>query len=167
MTASRNFYSQPSYMNGGSYTIYSGSRRQQRGGGLLGSFKNLIAPIGRRAMATMKKVVLPTVISGVKRVAQNKTVQNVAKAAAKRGTEALGNVVLDALKGENVKTAIKERAKEATLGLLADESKPPKKAATKNLRQNKRQPPPQVNKTIRAKKYRRLSRARLNRKNLF
>lgn len=168
MVAARNFYSHPSYMNGGSYTIYSGSRRQQKGGGMLGSFKKLVVPFGRRAMTTMKKVVVPLgrqVLKGAKNLAKNKTAQKIAMEVAKQGTKMLGEVVSDAMNGENVGTSLKNRGKAAALEFIADESKEPKKVS-KNLRQTKRPAPKSINAT-RAKKYRRLSRAKLNRKNLF
>ena len=58
-------------MSGGSFTIYSGARRQQ-GGAFLGSLRRFMAPIGRTAW------------SGMKSLARNKTVRSVAKKRLKR-----------------------------------------------------------------------------------
>ena len=101
-----NFYASPSSMTGGfNFPVYSGKRRQ-RGGKLFGSFRNFMAPIGKQ------------LLQGVKTVARNQTVQNVAKNLAKRGTEVLASVAVDALHGRNVGEAFKERTREAALSAL-------------------------------------------------
>lgn len=101
-----NFYALPSSMTGGfNFPVYSGKRRQ-KGGKLFGSFRNFMAPIGKH------------VLQGVKSVARNKIVQNVAKGLAKRGTEVLASVAVDALQGKNVGEAFKERTREAALSAL-------------------------------------------------
>ena len=71
-----NFYSGPSHMNGGSFTIYAGSRRQ-RGGGFLGSLRSVVTPVGRN------------IWKGMKSVARSKTFQNIAKTAARKGADVL------------------------------------------------------------------------------
>ena len=168
MLTNANFYSQPSYMNGGTYPIYSGSRRQQKGGGLLGSISKYIAPLGRKAIHTMKRIAIPMgrkALAGVKRLSKNKTVQKLAREAARRGTEVLANVAADAIQGENVGSSLKRRAQAMAYNTLVGESLVPEKKV-KKFKQTKR-PTRQFITTAKAGKYRRLSRARLNRKNLF
>ena len=159
------FYANPSYMSGGSFTIYSGSRRQ-RGGGFLGSMRNIMAPVGRN------------VLRGLKTAASNKTVQKIAKAAARKGTEVLAGVAVDALQGRDIRESINSRAKQAALEALTGNSEPaPKRRKVsiksqpkssyvnteKKLKQKSRLA--KVVKSSRRKK--RLSRAELNRKDLF
>ena len=166
---SNNFYTDPSYQRGG-YTVYGGYRRQ-RGAGVFGSFRNFMAPIGRQAL------------SGIKNIARNKTVQNLAKQAAAKGAEVLTGVAVDALQGRNIGESFKQRGKEAVINVLTGD--PPASAPSrkrkrgKKLKQKKRLPPakqqkkrlPPAKQTVRgppSKKRRKAkSRAALNRKNLF
>lgn len=106
-----NFYTSPSYMSGGAYTIYSGGRRH-RGGSFLGSLSRFMAPIGRQA------------VSGLKTLARNKTVRDIAKQAITRGAEAAANVTADALQGRDIADAIKQRSKEAAFNVYADATQP-------------------------------------------
>lgn len=167
-TMTSSFYANPSYMNGGSFTIYSGSRRQ-RGGGFLGSLRSVMKPVGQN------------IIKGVKAIARNKAVQDIAKAAAQTGTQLLANVAVDALHGQDIRDSFSNRGKQAALNILTgDNDSPPSKkrkmivnnnssyvntqeAPSRKLKQKK-------GKTIVRKNYRRqkrLSRAELNRKDLF
>jgi hypothetical protein len=113
----------------------------------------MLAPIGRQAL------------QGMKSIANNKTVRHLAKEAAKRGTEVLAGVAVDALQGRNVGEALTERSREMALRALTGEgNKPVKKRkqfkqSRKRPKKNHSQPPPN--------KRRRLSRAALNRKSLF
>lgn len=113
------FYTSPSYMSGGSYTIYSGARRH-RGGSFLGSLSRFIAPISRQA------------VSGLKTLSRNKTVRNIAKQAITRGAEAAANVTADALKGRNVADAIKQYSTEAAFNAYSDATQP----VSRKLKQN-------------------------------
>ena len=106
-----NFYTSPSYMSGGAYTIYSGARRH-RGGSFLGSLSRFMAPISRQA------------VSGLKTLAQNKTVRDIAKQAITRGAEAAANVTADALQGRDIADAIKQHSKEAAFNVYADATQP-------------------------------------------
>lgn len=109
-------------MSGGSFTIYSGARRH-RGGSFLGSLSRFVAPIGRQAF------------SGIKRLAQNKTVRNIAKQAIARGAEAAANVTADALHGRNVADAVQQRSKEAAITLMDDTMQsPPRKLKQKKAK---------------------------------
>ena len=98
-------------MSGGAYTIYSGARRH-RGGSFLGSLSRFMAPIGRQA------------VSGLKTLAQNKTVRDIAKKAITRGAEAAANVTADALQGRNITDSIKQHSKEAAFNVYADATQP-------------------------------------------
>ena len=121
---SSNFYAAPSYMSGGSFTIYSGSRRQ-RGGGFLGSMKRYMAPIGR------------TAFKGMKSLARNKVVRNLAKQAAQKGTEVLAGAAVDALQGRNLGEALRERGREVALKSLT--GGPPQRSSSKRkLKQRKK-----------------------------
>ena len=44
MDTTARFYSQPSYIGGGGFPVFAGSRRQ-RGGGILGSLAKLVLPV--------------------------------------------------------------------------------------------------------------------------
>lgn len=153
------FYAAPSSMSGG-YTVYGGYRRQ-RGAGIFSSFRKYMAPIGRQA------------ISGLKTIARNKAVQEIAKKAATKGAEVLTGVAVDALQGRNVGEAFKERARNATLEALGATSpeqyaKPtPRKQTRRKFKQKKRLPPAKAIAQPPTKKRRKQSRAALNRKNLF
>ena len=105
---SANFYSIPSNQVGG-YIVY-GSQRRQRGAGVFGSFRKFMAPIGRQALA------------GVKSIAKNKTVQDIAKKAAAKSAEVLTGVAVDALQGHNVHESLKERSRIAALEALTGKS---------------------------------------------
>ena len=151
-----NFYSAPSNMAGG-YTVYGGYRRQ-RGGGIFASIRNAMAPIGRVALTAMKSL------------AKNKTAQKIAKQAAKKGAEVLTGVAVDTIQGRDVGESFKERSREAALQTLAgapsDASTKPKRK--RKLKQKKRSAPAKNITQPAAKKRRQsLSRAALNRKNLF
>ena len=153
------FYVAPSYMTGG-YTVYGGYRRQ-RGAGIFGSFRKMMAPVGKQAW------------SGIKKVAKNKTVQKIAKQAAKKSAEVLTAVAVDALQGRDIGESLKERARNATLESLGAMPPPPRKRAVRNLKQKKRLPPaktfvqPPAKKRRNRRPLRTHSRAALNRKNLF
>lgn len=151
-------------MTGGAFTIYSGSRRQ-RGGGFLGSFRKIMAPVGRN------------MVKGIKTIAKNKTVQEIAKAAAQKGAEVLTNVAVDALQGQHIGHSLGQRTKQAALDALTGQSSSSAPVAkkrkvtvkssyintSKKLKQKKRLG--RKRKVTRGKK--RLSRAELNRKELF
>lgn len=172
-----NFYSAPSTMAGG-YTVYGGYRRQ-RGAGVFGSFRKYMAPIGRQALSGMKTVGKHAA-RGVKKLAKNKLVQNIAKKAAETGAEVLTGVAVDALQGRNVGESLKSRGREVLMNKLTGDAhdpapSPPRRKSrksTKKLKQKKRSasansfkqgPPPPPTK----KRRRVLSRAALNRKQLF
>lgn len=148
---STDFYTEPSYMTGG-YTVYGGYRRQ-RGGGIFGSFRTMMAPLGRQ------------MLSGMKTVAKNKTFRNIAKKVAEKGAEVAAGVAIDALQGRNVGESIKERSREAALQAITGPSEPSPRGRKRKLKQKKRsssskpKPPP--------KKRRRQSRSALNRRQLF
>lgn len=150
------FYSAPSYMTGG--LIYSGSRRRLRGGGFLGSMRSVLAPVGRQAL------------QGLKSLARNQTVRNFAKEAAKRGTEVLAGVAVDALQGRNVGESLKQRSREMALQTLTGENKPPKRKkmikTKKQFKQSRKRKNPKSQPQP-PQKRRRLSRAANNRKSLF
>lgn len=173
---SANFYATPSTMVGGGFTVYGGYRRQ-RGAGVFGSFRKYLAPVGRQAL------------SGIKQIARNKTVQKIAKQAAAKGAEVLSGVAIDALQGRNIGESFKERGREVALRTLTGEtaaaaapatnrnrkrqanrskSRKGKRAATR-LKQRKRSASfNALKKATPAKKRRRtLSRAALNRRDLF
>ena len=147
---------------GGAFTIYSGSRRQ-RGGGFLGSLRRSLAPIGRQAFRGIKTI--------AKKVAANKTVRQVAKKAAQQGAEILGNVAVDALTGRDVGQSIKQHTQQAALRAIVGDNvppPPPRQSSSNKLKQRKRLAP--VSNTFTARKRRRinnLSRASLNRQDLF
>lgn len=152
MIMSNSFYSAPSAMSGG-FTVYGGYRRQ-RGGGIFGSFRKMMAPVGKQAWSAMKKV------------ASNKTVQSIARKAAEKGAEVVAGVAVDALQGRNIGESIKERARDAALQSLGV---PPSNAVPqKRFKQKKRLAPAKNIFEPPAKKQRRtISQAALNRKNLF
>ena len=174
---STQFYSTPSNQSGG-YVVYEGARRQ-RGAGVFGSFRKFMAPIGRQAL------------QGVKAIAKNKTVQNIAKQAAAKGAEVLTNVAVDALQGRNIGESLKEHSKDVALRTLTGTSSVPtnnnnkrkrkrkasksKKRAVKQVKRRKslkqrgkkRSHPPFRRGKIPASKRRKLSRAELNRRDLF
>lgn len=176
------FYAQPSYMAGGLFTVYSGSRRQ-RGGSFLGSVKKYIVPAGRTALRGVKAAGR-LAVKGVKAAAKNEAVREVAKKALEHGLMIGTNVAVDALQGRNVGEAIKERAREHALQTLtgapavnttdvtptARAVSQPKRRKRKRSRKLK-QSTPAIGKpnTQPAAKRRRteLSRARLNRRQLF
>ena len=101
-----NFYANPSSAAGGGYLVY----RVQRGGGRFGAFRNFMAPIGKSALA------------GIKSIAKNQTVRNIAKKAAATGAEILTGVAVDALQGRDIHQAFKDRSKEAALNVLTGQS---------------------------------------------
>ena len=175
-----NFYSVPTNQVGG-YIVYGGYRRQ-RGGGAFGSFRKFMAPIGRQAL------------QGMKSLARNKTVRNIAKQAATKGAEILTTAAVDALQGRNLGEALRERGREVALRTITGEpaataattqvasptatrkrkhasrSKSRKRKVLKvnNFKQRKRLASGQVlQKAPVAKKRRKLSRAVLRRKELF
>ena len=169
-----NFYSAPSHMAGG-YIVYGGYRRQ-RGAGVFGSFRKFMAPIGRQAL------------SGIKAIARNKAVQDIAKKAAEKGAEVITGVAFDALQGQDIGQSFKERTREVALRSLPGQpastaangassgtrkrkarSKSVQKRAPKKLKQNKKRMPAAKNLSNQPsrKKQRVASRATLNRKRLF
>ena len=162
MTSS--FYTGPSYMNGGAFTIYSGSRRQ-RGGGFMGSIRSMMAPVGRN------------VLKGMKSIAKNKAIQKVAKVAAQKGAEILTGVAVDALQGQNIGDSFGARTRQVALNTLtgnasANEPRPKKrkvtvKAAYINSNKKLKQKKVSVRKKKLTRGKKRLSRAELNRKELF
>lgn len=168
------FYAQPSYMSGGLFTVYSGSRRQ-RGGSFLGSIKKFMVP-ARQAAVRGFKTAGRMAVKGIKAAAKNETVRNVAKKALEHGLMIGTNVAVDALQGRNVGEAIKERAKEHALQTLTGAqpenvvSVTPKRRKRKRSRKLKQSTPATAKPNIGppAKRRRKeLSRARLNRKQLF
>lgn len=147
----------------GGYTVYGGYRRQ-RGGGIFGSFRKMMAPVGRQAL------------SGIKAIARNKTVRNIAKQAAAKGAEVLAGVAVDALQGRNIGESFKERGREVAMQTLTGEVPPvagrkrkhKSRAQSKKLKQRKKLPPAkQLYKRPVKKRRRKLSRAALNRELLF
>ena len=126
------FYSTPSNQVGG-LRVYGGYRRQ-RGAGVFGSMRSFMAPIGRQALR------------GVKAIAKNKTVRNIAKKAAQKSAEVLTGVAVDALQGRDIGESFKERSRTATLEALTGQSPsggPPtrrkrKQKRRKSLKQSKR-----------------------------
>ena len=158
------FYSAPSNMAGG-YIVYKGSRRQ-RGAGIFGSFRKFLVPAGRQAL------------SGIKKLASNKTVQNIAKKAAETGAEVLTGVAVDALQGRNIGESFKERGQQAAMNALAGTSSSPlprrrrrHKQVKKKLKQTRKRLPSSKQLAGQGgpptKKRRTISRAALNRKQLF
>ena len=150
-------------MSGGAFTIYSGTRRQ-KGGGILGSIRKVMSPVGRN------------MLKGIKTIAKNKTVRDIAKVAAQKGAEVLTNVAVDALQGQHIGQSLGQRTKQAALEALtgnASSNEPAQKRrkvtvkssyinTSKKLKQKKGL---KRKKITRGKK--RLSRAELNRKQLF
>lgn len=122
-------------MTGGSFTIYSGARRQ-RGGGIFGSMRSYLAPVARKAF------------SGVKSFARNKTVQKIAKQAAQKGAEVLTSATVDALQGRDFGESIKSRIKQTALNTLTGQSyaapETPQRVETK-LKQSRKRPLPITN----------------------
>lgn len=160
---SSTFYAAPTYMSGGAFTIYSGARRQ-KGGGFLGSLRKVISPVGRN------------MVKGLKTIARNKTVRDIAKVAARKGAEVLTNVAVDALQGQHIGQSLGRRTKQAALetltGNASNEPAPKRRKVTvkssyintsQKLKQKKRIG--RKKQLTRGKK--RLSRAELNRKQLF
>ena len=109
-----NFYTAPSNMAGG-YVVYGGYRRQ-RGAGIMGSVRKYMAPL-RNNMAIVGR----QAVRGLKSVAQNKTVRNLAKNAALKGAEVLTSVAVDALQGRDIGESFRERGREAALRTLTGE----------------------------------------------
>jgi len=158
-----NFYSVPTYMSGGAFSVYAGSRRQL-GGGFFSSLRSSLKPVGR------------TMLTGMKNIAKNKTFQEIAKTAAQKGAEVLTGVAVDALQGQHIGKSLEERSKRAALEALIgnDDSPPPSKR-----RKTKIQPRKTTRKVVKGLKQKtfpkriskqtrnKLSRAALNRKLLF
>lgn len=176
----RSFYSAPSGMAGG-YIIYGGYRRQ-RGAGMFGSFRNYIAPAGKHIVSGLGKATLDaigkTAMDGVKQASKSDIVRDIAKKAGETGAQVLSGVALDALQGKNVGESVQRRSKEMLMNKLnslgAPLRRPPAKKAKKKLKQRKRRAlsssPPQKQGPPPAKKRRQqrsISRAALNRKELF
>ena len=92
-------------MSGG-YTVYGGYRRQ-RGGKLFGSFRNVMAPVGKQIALGAKQAArgaaqaAKAVVRGAKGVARNKTVQKIAKNVAEKGAEVAASVAIGALQGRD------------------------------------------------------------------
>lgn len=160
-------------MSGG-YAVYGGYRRQ-RGGKLFGSFRKMMAPIGRQAL------------SGLKSVARNKTVRSIAKQAAQKGAEVLSGVAMDAMQGRNIGEAFRERGREVAMRTITGEPSTPAAATShkrkrkimnrpKKLKQRKKlapakklskRPAKKLSRQPAKKRRRKLSRAALNRELLF
>ena len=112
---------------------------------------------------------------GLKTIAKNKTVQKIAKQAAQKSAQVLTGVAVDALQGRDVGESFKERAQNAALESLGASSPEAyaqptrRKQPVRKFKQRKRLPPAKAIAQPPAKKRRRhrLSRAALNRKNLF
>ena len=188
-----NFYSAPSHMSGG-YVVYGGYRRQ-RGAGMFGSFRKMMAPVGRGLKATGRVALrgLRTTgrhaLKGLKSVSKNAVVRDIAKQAAQKAAEAgaqvLSNVAVDALSGRNIGESIKEHGRQTLLNQLTDNTSPtqaPRKKSKrskrlqrkvlrkKKLKQKKRVATSlkSIKHSVPARKRRRtLSLARLNREELF
>jgi len=158
-----NFYSMPTYMSGGAFNIYAGARRQF-GGGFFSSLRTSLAPVGKN------------MLKGMKSLAKNKTFQDIAKTAAQKGAEVLTGVAVDALQGQHIGRSLEERSKRAALEALIgnNDSPPPTKRkkiqirpqnSTRKRVQGLKQKTPLKGKSKKARK--RLSRATLNRQQLF
>jgi len=154
---SANFYSAPTYMSGGAFTIYSGSRRQM-GGGFLGSLRSAMAPMGRN------------ILKGFKSLARNKTVQDIAKTAAQKGAEVLTGVAVDALQGQNIGQSLEARSKRAALEALIGNKEPVAKRRKVTIKSEKSKKVFKQKNGIKRKNKSskgKLSRAELNRRELF
>ena len=145
---SANFYSIPSNQVGG-YIVY-GSQRRQRGAGVFGSFRKFMAPVGKQALA------------GVKSIAKNKTVQEIAKKAAAKSAEVLTGVAVDALQGRNVHESFKERSRTAALEALTGKSLEPTVVTKKRKRAGTSAKP-----TPTAKKRKQVKRLKQRKKSAF
>lgn len=153
----------------GGFTVYGGYRRQ-RGGGFFGSFRTMAKPWGR-ALA-----------KGVVNFANTVGVKQIAKKVAEKGAEVAAGVAMDALQGRNLGESIKERTREAAFQAIAGPTSQPQrkrklvqptpqsqkkrklKQKSKVLQSSKR---PASAKTQPPFKKRRISRAALNRRDLF
>ena len=116
-----NFYSAPSSMSGG-YIVYGGYRRQ-RGAGFRASFRNFMAPIKTQA-ASFAKQAGKQAVRGIKALARNETVRNIAKTAATKGAEVLTGVAVDALHGRDAGESFRERSRQAALDVLTGKEEP-------------------------------------------
>ncbi|MEL7307315.1 MAG: hypothetical protein AAGK05_05200 [Pseudomonadota bacterium] len=156
------FYARPTFMSGGNYRVYAGGPFQ-RGGGILSSIRSYLAPMGSKAL------------QGIKTIARNKTVQNIARKAAEKGAEVLTSVAVDALQGHDVGNSFKERSRQMALNTLTGNSsnasyQPTRRKKLKQKRGKKRLPSTKrIASEPLAKKnrVRPLSRAKLNRSQLF
>lgn len=117
------FYSRPTFMSGGLYRVYAGSR-PQHGSGILSNIRSYMAPLGS------------TALRGLKSVARNKTFRQVAKKAAEKGAEVLTGVAVDALQGEHIGESLKSRSRQAALETLV--GPPSNNSRRKKLKQNQK-----------------------------
>ena len=97
MDRTAQFYSQPTYMQGGVMPVFAGSRRQ-RGGSVLGALKSFVMPIlgrlgkrGAKAAMKMAKNVVDDVMTGKKVTTSLK--QHGINAAKRFGKEVISDVV--------------------------------------------------------------------------
>ena len=120
-------------IGGSSFGVYSGARRQ-RGGGFFGSMRRFMVPIGR------------TALSGIKRIAANKTVQKIAKKAAEKGAEVLTTAAVDALQGRNFGEALKNRSREVALTTLTGQAATPRPSQRRRLKQSRKRALPMSDK---------------------
>ena len=103
---------------------------------------------------------------GFKALAKKKTVRRVAGEVARRGTEVLANVAMDALQGQNIGESLKSRSRGAAIqALVGDEPPPPR--ARKALKQRKRYATSSIVAPKRKRRRRTHSRAAFNREELF
>ena len=83
MDKTANFYSQPTYVSGGGFPVFAGSRRQ-RGGGIFGSLAKMVLP----ALKTVGKSVL--------------------RSAAREATGLASDVAKSALTGRSLKQSLRQ-----------------------------------------------------------
>ena len=119
MNRTHQFYARPSYV-GGSFPVYSGSRRH-RGGSIFGATKPFFIPDA----GTIKKVAefLPNAIK---------------KAADRQTNEYVSGVTQDVMNGESIADSLKERAGK----LLTKGVKTLTRMAGKAIANKRRRPPP-------------------------
>ena len=134
MDATASFYSKPSY-HGGSFPVYSGSRRQ-RGGGILGALARIALPMAKRLGTS------------------------VLRTAKREGLKLGANVVSDLAQGRNIKDSLLEHGKTAAMNVGKKSLKtaartiaPQKRRRSKSVSKQKRKRP-QANRKRPAKKRR-------------
>ena len=132
------FYSRPTFMSGGLYRVYAGSRAQY-GSGVLSSIRKYMTPLGS------------TALRGIQAVGRNKTFRKVAKKAAEKGAEVLTGVAVDALQGHHIGESLKKRSHQAALETLVGSSsneRPRKKLKQKQKSRKAKKRLPPLTKTV-------------------